>query len=230
MPTRRARPPSRKTPTQSRAKATVDAILRATAHILKSEGFAACSTNAVARKAGVSIGSLYQYFSSKEALVAALAEQHAENGQALLLEMVGLAALEGPTSLEAQVRRYIEAMVRLHAGDAELHRVLMQQVPSIPEAVAAVNRVSNRSGDAVRAWLESRRDELRPLDPAVATYVLVTSVEAVTHLQLMERPKQLDFDTLVEELTWLVLGYLGVARRPAARRRRPPATSGFARH
>ncbi|MDX2012322.1 MAG: TetR/AcrR family transcriptional regulator [Myxococcaceae bacterium] len=215
----RPKPPSRKHPTQRRAKVTVDAILRATAHILKAEGFAACSTNAVARRAGVSIGSLYQYFSSKEALVAALAEQHAESGQALLLEMVGLAALEGPQTIEAQVRRYIEAMVRLHADDAELHRVLMQQVPSIPEAVAAVNRVSNRSGDAVRAWLESRRDELRPLDPAVATFVLVTSVEAVTHLQLMERPKQLDVATLVDELTWLVLGYLGVASKPARRRR-----------
>jgi AcrR family transcriptional regulator len=218
MPALETRAPSRKRPTQERAKATVDAILRATAHILVSEGFSGCSTNAVARKAGVSIGSLYQYFASKEALVAALAREHAENGQALLLEMVGRAALDGPMTLEAQVRRYIEAMVRLHTEDAELHRVLMQHVPSIPAAVEAVNQVSNRSGEVVRAWLESRRDELRPLDPAVATFVLVTSVEAVTHLELMERPPQLDVDTLVEELTWLVLGYLGVAHTVAPRR------------
>jgi AcrR family transcriptional regulator len=212
--------PSRKAPTQDRAKVTVDAILRATAHILKTEGFSACSTNAVARKAGVSIGSLYQYFSSKEALVAALAAQHAEEGQALLLEMVTQAALEGPLSLEAQVRRYIDAMVRLHTGDVALHRVLMQQVPSIPAAMEAVHRVSNRSGEVVRAWLESRRGALRPLDPAVATYVLVTSVEAVTHLQVLERPAQLDADTLVNELTWLVLGYLGLRPDPPRRARR----------
>jgi AcrR family transcriptional regulator len=220
----KTRVPSRKKPTQARAKVTVDAILRASAHILTTEGLAGFSTNAVARKAGVSIGSLYQYFSSKEALVAALAAQHAEEGQALLLEMVAKLALEGPASLEAQVRQYIGAMVRLHTTNAALHRVLMQQVPSIPAAMEAVHRVSNRSGEVVRAWLESRRSELRPLDPAVATYVLVTSVEAVTHLQVMERPTQLDPETLVDELTWLVLGYLGVAARsgPARRPRRNP--------
>ena len=52
----------RKSPAQSRSRATVEAILDAAAHILVTQGFAAASTNRIAEKAGVSIGSLYQYF------------------------------------------------------------------------------------------------------------------------------------------------------------------------
>lgn len=209
---------SRKQPTQARAHHTVEAILRATAHILKTKGFGACSTNAVARKAGVSIGSLYQYFPSKEALVAALAEQHARRGYELLLESVREAA-ERPRSIEASVRHFIGAMVRLHTDDPELHRVLMEQLPAIRSGVVAMQRASNQSAALVRAWLEAHRSELRELDVEVATYVLVTSVEAVTHLRLVDRPPQLDTETLIDELSELVLRYLGLAPQSPPRRR-----------
>ncbi len=63
---------ARKHPRQARAAALVDAILEAAARILETEGIAALNTNAVAERAGASIGSLYQYFPGKEALLAAL--------------------------------------------------------------------------------------------------------------------------------------------------------------
>ena len=66
----------RKLPQQERARATIDAILTATARILVKEGFDRASTNRIAEEAGVSVGSLYQYFPGKEALVAALIERH----------------------------------------------------------------------------------------------------------------------------------------------------------
>jgi len=62
----------RKLPRQARSAATVQAILQAAAHILDTEGMAACTTNAVALKAGVSIGSLYQYFPSRDAITKTL--------------------------------------------------------------------------------------------------------------------------------------------------------------
>ena len=65
----------RKTPLQSRSRATVDAVLSAAAHILESQGVGAMNTNAVAERAGVSIGSLYQYFASKDAILVALIER-----------------------------------------------------------------------------------------------------------------------------------------------------------
>src|SRR5689334_20025487 len=74
--TARARTLPRKAPHQERSRATVDAILAATARILVKDGYDRASTNKIAAAAGVSVGSLYQYFPSKEALVAALIEKH----------------------------------------------------------------------------------------------------------------------------------------------------------
>ncbi len=71
-PTSPQRPLPRKNPRQSRSRATVEAIVEAAARILETDGFAGLSTNAVAERAGVSIGSLYQYFPRKEALIGAL--------------------------------------------------------------------------------------------------------------------------------------------------------------
>src|SRR5215472_19289867 len=74
----RTRTAPRKKPRQQRSQATVYAILDATARVLCTTGYDRASTNRIALAAGVSVGSLYQYFPSKEALVAALAEQHVE--------------------------------------------------------------------------------------------------------------------------------------------------------
>src|SRR5580658_5503276 len=74
-----ARKPStapRKQAQQVRSRNTVAAILEATTYILVRDGYERCTTNKVAQRAGVSIASLYQYFPSKEALVAALIDQH----------------------------------------------------------------------------------------------------------------------------------------------------------
>lgn len=66
----------RKQASQARSRATVDALVEATARILVRESFDRASTNRIAAEAGVSIGSLYQYFPSKEALVAAVIDRH----------------------------------------------------------------------------------------------------------------------------------------------------------
>src|SRR6185437_12667327 len=73
---RRPQTNPRKTASQKRSRATVDALVEATARVLIKEGYDRTSTNRIASVAGVSIGSLYQYFPSKEALVAAVIERH----------------------------------------------------------------------------------------------------------------------------------------------------------
>src|SRR5690242_6395595 len=107
----------RKQPKQERSQATVEAILTATARILVREGFDRASTNRVAEEAGVSIGSLYQYFPSKEALVAALIERHMERMSATLeAEMAEVAT----APLELAVRRMVAFMLNAHAVDPAL--------------------------------------------------------------------------------------------------------------
>ncbi|MGZ3429251.1 MAG: TetR/AcrR family transcriptional regulator [Polyangia bacterium] len=192
-------------PKQQRSKDTVDVILAATARVLVKEGFDRASTNRIAEQAGVSIGSLYQYFPSKEALVAALVERHIETmSEALEAEMAALA--DAP--LDLLVRRMVMLMLDAHAVDPELHRVLNEQVPRVGR-LHRVHEVEARMQRLGRAWFERRRGELRPgLDLDTAAFVVVQAIEALTHGAMIHGETAPPRDALVEEISTLVLRYL----------------------
>jgi len=105
----------RKTPRQQRSTETVNVILEAAARVLERHGLAGFTTNAVAERAGVSIGSLYQYFPSKEALTATLIHRETsaliENATAAFDEASGRAALSGliAAAVKHQLRRPVLA-------------------------------------------------------------------------------------------------------------------------
>ena len=80
----------RKSASQERSRITIDTILEATARVLMKDGYDRASTNRIAAAAGVSIGSLYQYFPSKEALVAAVSERHSREVLQLMRNVLGL--------------------------------------------------------------------------------------------------------------------------------------------
>ena len=104
----------RKYASQDRSRATVDALVEATARILIREGFDKASTNRIAEVAGVSVGSLYQYFPSKEALVAALIDRHnQEIRQIVQGELVE--AVNAP--VEQAVRKLVAVAIKAHRID-----------------------------------------------------------------------------------------------------------------
>src|SRR5689334_15837534 len=116
----------RKHASQRRSRATVDTLIEATARILVREGFDKASTNHIAARAGVSVGSLYQYFPSKEALVAAVIDRHQQE----LREVVRGALTEfAALPLEQAVRKLVTAGIEGHRVDPKLHRVLAEQIP-----------------------------------------------------------------------------------------------------
>src|SRR3954447_23097894 len=168
----------RKSPRQDRSRATVDAILEAAARVLVKQGFERTTTNRVAEAAGVSIGSLYQYFPSKEALVAALVERHIETmSERLQAEMVAIA--DAP--LAVAIKRMVALMLSAHAIEPQLHRVLNEQVPRVGR-LHRVHEVEARMQRLSRAWFERRRQELRPgLELDTAAFVVVQAIEALTH-------------------------------------------------
>ncbi|MEE3622552.1 helix-turn-helix domain-containing protein [Nitrospirillum sp. BR 11752] len=103
----------------------MDAILDATARVLVRDGYAALTTNAVAVAAGVSIGSLYQYFPNKEALVLALRERHVRHMSALMMrEAAFWDAAEQDVPLEALITRTIHVAMVAHRLEPALHKVL----------------------------------------------------------------------------------------------------------
>lgn len=200
----------RNSPRQSRSKATVKAIVTAAAHVLVETGYDGTTTNRVAKVAGVSIGSLYQYFANKEALVVAVVEQHCTRMVELLAQSV--TAL-GSAPIPVAIASYIDAMIRAHGVDQALHRVVVQQVMHL--GFEQVQAFQMQSRQIVAAFLETRRDEVLPKDLDLAAYVLVTAVEGVVHNALaIDEP--FDETALKGEVAALVLGYL--LGRPDAHR------------
>ena len=116
----------RKHASQERSRATVDALVGATARILVKEGFDKASTNRIAEVAGGSVGSLYQYFPGKEALVVAVIDRHNQD----IMQVVRNALAEvASLPLENGVRRLVTAAIEAHRVDPKLHRVLAEQIP-----------------------------------------------------------------------------------------------------
>ncbi len=197
----------RKSASQSRSRATVDALVEATARILVREGFDKASTNRIALAAGVSVGSLYQYFPSKEALVAAVIERHNRD----LMQVVrGALAEVAALPVEEAARKLVAAAIAAHRVDPALHRVLAEQTPHVG-MTADVGALNRETFGLFRAWLERHKDELRALDLDLAAFVCVTSIEALTHTAVLHRPDVLTdaaVGALVDEATRLVVSYL----------------------
>jgi len=215
----------RKYAAQDRSRATVAALVEATARILISEGFDKASTNRIAEVAGVSIGSLYQYFPSKEALVVAVAERHNRE----IMDVIGdtLTRMES-LPVEEAVRSLVAIAIQAHLLDPDLHRVLSEQIPQLGpfEHLETANR---EAYNRFRAYLESRREELPDMDLDVAAYVSATSIEALAHNAVLRHSHTFSREVLIDHATRLVVGYLmpdsglaggGNSKTDAPRRRR----------
>jgi AcrR family transcriptional regulator len=113
----------RKEPRQKRARATVEAILEAAARILDRLGWGGFTTNAVAEVAGVSIGSLYQYFPNKLALIEALQQRHFDE------VLSALRCADEQISRMKRVESLVSGMIAAHSVHPSLHRVLLEEVP-----------------------------------------------------------------------------------------------------
>jgi AcrR family transcriptional regulator len=214
----KARLNPRRRPTQARAKATEEAILAAAAQVLVKDGYDRASTNRIARRAGVSIGSLYQYYPSKEALVSALLERHFEAMLQLLMDTAD--GLVG-ASVEEAVPAYVRAMLQIHCVDPGLHQVFFEQFPRLG-GIARAHDFLRRSSAVVRRYLEAHRHRVREMDLDLATFVLVNAVEGVTHAAVLTGHQSMADDRLAKEISTLVLRYLVEPPRPRRARRLPP--------
>jgi AcrR family transcriptional regulator len=199
----------RKRATQARSRATVDALVEATARILVSEGFDKASTNRIAEVAGVSVGSLYQYFPGKEALVIAVAERH----NRAIMAVVGSALGEiQRLPIKEAVRRLAAVAVQAHRIDPDLHRVLAEQIPRVG-ALEEIDMAISEAHAAFRNYLDQRRDRLRVSDIPRAAFVCATSIEALAHNAVLHRPDILSDDAaeaLIDDMTRLITEFLGV--------------------
>jgi AcrR family transcriptional regulator len=197
----------RKSASQERSRLTVDALLEATTRVLIKEGYDRASTNRIAEVAGVSIGSLYQYFPSKEALVAAVIDRHTQEISEVTRDAMVKAAAR---PIEAAAREFVSVAIDAHRVNPKLHGVLAEQIPRVGRLENIEANV--RDGYAlVRGYLEAHRDEIDVEDLDLAAFVVVTTVEALTHAAVLRRPDILTDEKagrFVDDVTRLVVRYL----------------------
>lgn len=193
----------RKAPRQSRSQVTVDALLQATAQLLEEAGYARLTTNHVARRAGVSIGSLYQYFPSKEALCHALAERHFErHAQHYLDQLEALAS----APVEAQVREMVRLNFALAREDAGVASGLYAELSRI----GGMDPLQ-RMREAICGALEARYRALPPPwnrdNPEQIAFIITATCSALVGETVLRRRHWLNDEAYIEQATQLVLGY-----------------------
>jgi AcrR family transcriptional regulator len=189
----------------------VRAILRAAAQVFATQGYAAGTTNHVAERAGVSIGTLYQYFPNKDALLIALMEEHLREGEAILAKTAA-ESVRDDGDLTVAVRRFVRAMVELHARERALHRVLFEEAP-LPRAVR--RQLADLERDVttrVEGYLRTQPGVMRR-DHALAAAIVVQAVEGITHKLVVHGEPQADAEAYVEELVALISAYLAAPSR-----------------
>lgn len=202
MPPRKQPVDPRRKPRQVRAELTRDRILTAAAHVFAEHGYAAGTTNRIAEQARVSIGSLYQYFPNKDAILAELMVRHIDRGAWHRADELDLA----PGTLETVVRALVRDAVDNHREDPRLLRIMMEEGQVSEELRDTMTRHSAQRVAEVREVFARHPDvRVRNLDAAVD--LIVFTVELNTH-RLAAFPQGLSIETVANELVDMVTRYL----------------------
>ncbi len=197
----------RKQPAQARSKATVAAILTAAAQVFERHGYAAGTTDRIAERAGVSVGSVYQYFPNKSAILVALAEQHMAEGFERVGALLATAFADGPPKPAELLRAFVDGLIELHAREPKLHRVIFEEAP-LPAALRTrLEQVEHQLIEQVEQLLAGL-DGLAVPDSRAASYLLIHCVEGLVHSFVLHPPEGVDRELFVTETVRLLHRYL----------------------
>jgi AcrR family transcriptional regulator len=197
---------NRREPRQHRSRETVAAVLGAVPRVLARHGADALTTNRIAEAAGVSIGSLYQYFPDKQAIYRALHHRHIDD----VIQVMERTVAERTASLEDFARGLVERLADLHGADPGLHELVATAVPEGAEGFkTALQATFTEVISQVEGGPRGAHDAQRML------FVLPHMIEALVH-GVTQRPAQLSLDGAKREAVRTVLVYLRSCRRGAA--------------
>lgn len=207
---RKSRNHPRRKPKQARSRETLLVILQGAAQVFEARGYAKGTTNHVAKRAGVSVGTLYQYFENKDAILTALMEQHLNEGAALVAERLGrimAVASTGELDLETTLGELVEAVIALHENTPRLHRVLFEEVPWPREMRDHLSAMEQGLSAQVALLLQATPG-MSVSHPVRAAWMVVQLVELMTHRYVLDPPDALPTEAFRDELVSLLRGYL----------------------
>lgn len=192
----------RKKPRQARSQATVDAIFEATIQVLLRDGLPRLTTIRVAERAGASVGTLYQYYPHKEALLFAVLQRHLANVEKAITQA---AESHHHLPLATMVSAVIDTLVKVKTGRLEESRALYA-VSTELNSREVVREHGKRCRAAFAAMLETATDaKFRDLDTVVS---MLTTAMAGTTRAVVEGDEPKMIRALRGHLRSLCLGYL----------------------
>lgn len=193
----------RRKPAQSRSSNTVDCILEASAHILVSEGQGKLNTNHIAKIAGVSVGSIYQYFGNKETILAELGNRHIDEMLTIIMATLQkLPSLDLKEALETMVHAVMDA----HKQEPQLHQVLVRELNKL-DGYTRVEELDGVLLNLTESFLKSRAHEISSEDLKLASFVVMQTIENLTHQGVLFAP-QIDLSKLTKECSHMLYCYL----------------------
>lgn len=202
MPSADRRIQPRRKPRQARAELTRERILTAAAHVFAEYGYAAGTTNRIAERARMSIGSLYQYFPNKDAVLAELLVRHLDRSTWTEADQLDLSA----GSLEKMVRTLVRDAIDNHRDDPQLLRIMIEEATLSQELLDTIDRRSRDRVAQLRDVL-ARHPDVHVRDLDTAAELIVFTVELNTH-KLMADPQTIPVETFESELVAMVTRYL----------------------
>lgn len=164
---------TRREPKQQRSRQTVEAILDAVQRVLTRHGAEAITTNRVAEAAGVSIGSLYQYFPDKQAIFMSLHDRHVDGVRNVIERTMSECTL---ASLKEFTGELVERLAHVHSEDAELHELLSAAVPWGPDGFKCALRAT-----FAHVISPTKQDRYTTEEAERMLFVLPQLVEALVH-------------------------------------------------
>jgi AcrR family transcriptional regulator len=192
----------RKAPRQQRSRVTVDVIVEAATRVLARRGWARFTTNEIAAVAGVSVGSLYQYFPNKLAIAEAIRQRHLDE---VLVALSGAGDDNEAIALDQRVARFADGVIAAHSVDEALHRVLLDEVPLVARSSYAEFEAEYQR--RYRALIAASANTNGGVgDDETAARVLSSAVEGVVHAAAHRG--DLGLPALRSELVRLMLAYL----------------------
>ena len=221
MPTKRrstaiARPtPSRRIPSQARSGETIRIIFEATAQVLNDHGESALTTNRIAARAGVSIGTLYQYFDSKEAIVLSMLAREREDVMATLDTLLTNADAADPDPLKSDPRMLLRAFIHRYVAafgtGAPGRRALIKLAWRLDQQQAMVQSLREASDRIALHLQRLRHPLLRPPSPVMA-FVLTRLLAGAVRSASLEDSPLLGTAAFEEELVNACWGVMRVAQ------------------
>lgn len=199
----------RKKPRQRRAVETRARILDAARRVFEEHGYSHGTTNRIADEAGLSVGSLYQYFPNKDAILVELVDAHIEAGTDAVLGVLPDPGPDGWSSLSLTdiLRPVVAAMVAVHTDGRELHRVLFEEAPRPPEQLDRL-RALERDLSRMVADLLAGHPEVKAPDLDLAARLVIDVIESLVHRIATDASSGIPDDVLAGEITRLVVAYL----------------------